>query len=90
MVEAVFALAAGRSSVLGLGGPTTLVLAVAVVSALALLVTRTGCWRSDRVLDPRTGQDVVEALSPRWVGPAALGVPAGLLVLVVLVGLLQR
>lgn len=88
--EGLFALAAGDPGVLGLPGPVHLALAVVLLAALALLVVRTSRRRDDRVLDPRTGRDVAADLAPRWARPVSVLVPAGMLVLAVVIGLLQR
>lgn len=86
----LFALAAGDPGVLGLSGPVHVALVVALLAALALLLVGISRRRDDRVLDPRTGRDVAAALAPRWAGAASVVVPAGLLVLAVAIGLLQR
>lgn len=88
--EGLFGLAAGDPGVLGLPALVCLALAVALLTALALLLARRSRRRDHQVLDPRTGADVAAALAPRWARPVSVAVPAGLLAVAVAIGLLQR
>lgn len=85
LLDGVSALAAGEDGVLGLPGAVPLVAGLITLAAMALALLRMTRDRSTRILDPRTGADMVPL--PRWVLPVLLAPPVLTLLLAIAVGL---
>ena len=89
LADGLFALASGTSSSLGLPAAVAAAVGLVLLAGLALVIVRSARGGDDRVLDPRTGADMAPPM-PRWAVAVVFGLPVGMLVVAVVVGLTQR
>ena len=87
--DGLFALAAGTSSSLPLPPAVAVGLGAALLAGLVTAIVRSARGSADRVLDPRTGADMAPPM-PRWALAVTFGVPVGMLLLTVALGLSER
>ncbi len=89
LADGLFALASGTSSSVGLPAAVAAGVGALLLAGLAAVIVRSARDGQDRVLDPRTGADMAPSM-PRWASAVVVGLPLGLLLVAVAVGLTQR
>lgn len=89
LADGLFRLAAGGRGILGVPVLITMLAGALLLAGVAGYFMAPSRRRAEKVIDPRTGKDVIGPM-PRWATAALVAVPVGLLTAAVVAGALSR
>lgn len=89
LAAGMYAVGAGAASTIGLPGVATVGLGLLCLAVGAVLVVRASRDRSDRLVHPRTGDDLLPP-APRWTLAVGVGVPVLMLLGCLALGVASR